>query len=232
MTRSLVPWSLGLWPLGFGLLVASPALSQTAAPKPAPAPPPAVTDARPATTTFMGDTGLWYVPTAEILPARKWSASAYRVNFDDNQGFTDVSNWPVTFGYGIRDRAEVFGSFVVGNRIDRDVQPLFLGSASGAEAQAANKPVGGFVPPNPLARAGGSGNNVGDLWIGAKINGASQRQQEPAAFAVRGMVKLPAGDKNSGASNGKADVAVDAIVSGEGKDPVEISGYGGFIARR
>ena len=53
---------------------------------------------RPATTTFMGDTGLWYVPTGEMLPAKRWSGSVYRVNFDDNQGFTDVSNWPVTFG--------------------------------------------------------------------------------------------------------------------------------------
>ncbi len=46
-----------------------------------------------------GDTGLWFVPTAEILPAKRWSGSAYRVNFDYQQGFTDVSNWPVTFGY-------------------------------------------------------------------------------------------------------------------------------------
>src|SRR5258708_15960144 len=156
---SLVPWSLVLWSLSFGLLVAAPARAQIPAPKPAPAPAPAL-DTRPATTTVMGDTGLWYVPTADILPARKWSASAYRVNFNDNQGFTDVSNWPVTFAYGIRDRAALFGSFVVVNRIDRDVQPLFLGSASRAEAQAANNRVGGFVPPNPLAPAGRSGNHL------------------------------------------------------------------------
>jgi len=37
-------------------------------------------DARPATTTFMGDTGLWFVPTAEILPARQWSASVQRTS--------------------------------------------------------------------------------------------------------------------------------------------------------
>ena len=48
-------------------------------------------DTRPATTTFMGDTGLWFVPTGEVLPAKKWSVSAYRVNYDYNQGFTDVS---------------------------------------------------------------------------------------------------------------------------------------------
>src|SRR4051794_18246650 len=89
-----------------GLLIvalAAPAAAQTpsqtqAAPMPAATT--SLTDTRPATTTFLGDTGLWTVPTAEVLPARRWSASAYRVNFDDNQGFSDVSNWPITFGIG------------------------------------------------------------------------------------------------------------------------------------
>jgi hypothetical protein len=53
-------------------------------------------ETRPATTTFLGDTGLWFVPIGEVLPAKKWSLSAYRVNYDYNQGFTDVSNWPLT----------------------------------------------------------------------------------------------------------------------------------------
>ena len=48
-------------------------------------------ETRPATTTFMGDTGLWFVPTGEVLPAKQWSFSVYRVNFDYNEGFTDVS---------------------------------------------------------------------------------------------------------------------------------------------
>ncbi len=179
---------------------------------------------RPATTTFMGDTGLWYVPTGEILPAKRWSLSAYRVNFDDNQGFTDVSNWPVTFGYGVKDRAEIFGSWVLVNRIDRDIRPLFINS--GVLTGAA-----GVVPQNPLARDTWSGNNLGDLWVGAKINFMSQWQQKPAAVALRAMVKLPTGDTDSGASTGKADVALDGIVSKEINERVEVSGYGGFIVR-
>src|SRR5690349_9648867 len=59
-------------------------------------PPEMAVETRPATTTFRGDTGLWFVPTGEVLPARRWSVSGYRVNFDYNQGFTDVSNWPIT----------------------------------------------------------------------------------------------------------------------------------------
>src|SRR6187401_1726163 len=103
-------------------------------------------ETRPATTTFMGDTGLWYVPTGEVLPRKKWSLSAYRVNFDSNQGFTDVSNWPVTFGYGIGDRAELFGSWVLVSRVDRDIRPVFVSSIPQA---------GGFVPDNPL---------MSDVW--------------------------------------------------------------------
>src|SRR4051794_5148979 len=206
--------AVGLVALG----LAAPAAAQTPSQPPAaPAKPAAAstsTDTRPATTTFLGDTGLWNVPTGEVLPARKWSVSAYRVNFDDNQGFSDVSNWPVTFAFGLKDRAELFGSLVVVNRIDRDIRPLFLASASSA-ALGVNRRVGGFVPQNPLARAGWSGNNVGDLWLGAKFNLTSQWRQQPAAFAIRAMVKAPTGDTESGASTGKTDFAIDGIVSKE-----------------
>jgi outer membrane protein OmpA-like peptidoglycan-associated protein len=179
-------------------------------------------ETRPATTTFQGDTGLWNVPTGEVLPARRWSVSAYRVNFDDNQGFSDISNWPFTFGVGLGDRAEIFGSWVLVNRIDRDVRPLF---ASG------NTSAAGVVPQNPLAKKGWSGNQLGDLWVGGKFNVSSQWRQQPAAFAVRAMVKLPTGDKDSGASTGKPDVVFDGIVSKEINERAEVSGYAGFIVR-
>src|SRR6478735_11903806 len=47
---------------------------------------------RPATTTFMGDTGLWYVPTGEVLPAGKWSVSGYRRGINYVQGFSNVAD--------------------------------------------------------------------------------------------------------------------------------------------
>ena len=179
-------------------------------------------ETRPATTTFMGDTGLWYVPTGEVLPRKKWSMSAYRVNFDDNQGFTDVSNWPLTFGFGVADRAEIFGSWVLVNRIDRDIRPLYISGIPRA---------GGVVPQNPLMNDTWSGNHLGDLWLGGKVNLTSQWRQQPAAFALRGMVKVPVGDEDSGASSGKADFAFDAILSKEFNQRVELSGYGGYIVR-
>jgi peptidoglycan-associated lipoprotein len=175
-------------------------------------------------TTFMGDTGLWNVPTAETIPDRKWSASAYRVNFDDNQGFSDVSNWPVTFGYGLRNRAEVFGSFVVVTRIRRAVRPLFVSSTGLNE-------VGGVLPTNPLVHTNWTGNKLGDLWLGGKINFANELERRPVSFAIRPMLKLPTGNKSSGASTGKVDFALDAIVSKELQQRAEVSGYAGFIVR-
>ncbi len=139
-------------------------------------------ETRPATTTFTGDTGLWFVPTGEVLPAEAVSASAYRVNFDYNQGFTDVSNWPVTFGFGLGGRAEVFGAWTVVRRIDRDVRPIFV---------AGQPRAGGVVNEYPFVRQGWSDNQLGDLSLGAKVNLLSEGRRQPVALALRGMVKLP-----------------------------------------
>jgi outer membrane protein OmpA-like peptidoglycan-associated protein len=180
-----------------------------------------VVETRPATTTINGDTGLWFVPTGEILPAKKWSFSGYRVNFDYTEGFTDVSNWPLTIGVGLGDRAELFGAWTVVRRIDRDVRPIFT-----------NNQGGGLVNDYPFVRQGWSDNQLGDLWLGAKINFSSQWRQQPAAFALRGMVKIPtAKEDEEGVGTGKMDFAVDAIVSKEINERVELSGFGGFIAR-
>ncbi|HET6819907.1 MAG TPA: OmpA family protein [Candidatus Limnocylindria bacterium] len=215
--------------LGFMVMlgVAAPALAQTATGQAQPATPePSMStgpvETRPATTTFMGDTGLWFVPTGEVLPAKKWSFSAYRVNFDYNQGFTDVSNWPVTIGVGLGDRAELFGAFTVVNRIDRDIRPFFVPTQPKA---------GGLVNEYPFVNDGWTGNNVGDLWLGAKINLTSQWRQQPAAFALRGLIKVPTANEDQGAGTGKPDFALDAIVSKEVNERVEVSGYGGFIKR-
>lgn len=179
-------------------------------------------ETRPATTTSSGDTGLWFVPTGEVLPARRWSFSVYRVNFDYTDGFTDVSNWPVTFAAGLADRAEIFAAWDVVRRIDRDVRPLFTGNADS----------GGLVDDYPFVRQGWSDNQLGDLWIGAKINLTSQWRQQPAAFAVRGRIKVPtAKDNNEGVGSGQVDLAFDAIVSREFNRRVEFSGFGGFMVR-
>jgi outer membrane protein OmpA-like peptidoglycan-associated protein len=193
---------------------ASQAVAQTA---PAQAP-----ETRPATATAAGDTGLWFVPTGEILAARRWSFSAYRVNFDYEQGFTDVSRFPVTFGVGIGDRVELFGTVTPVTRIDRDLRPLFVSTSPDT---------GGVVNEYPFVNDGWSGNQFGDIWLGGKFNLTSQHRQQPAAFAVRGMLKVPTASEDDGAGTGKMDFAFDAIVSKEVNERVEFSGFGGVIFR-
>ena len=206
--------------LAVAAVMGSPAAAFAQAP--AQVPPPAET--RQSTTTTSGDTGLWFVPTAEILPARRWSTSAYRVNFDYEQGFTDVSRFPVTFGVGVADRVELFGAMTAVTRIDRDARPLFFSGPDGRRG-------GGVVNEHPFVRDGWSGNQLGDLWLGAKINLTSQHRQAPAAVALRGMLKLPTAGEDDGAGTGKLDLAVDAIVSGEINDRVELSAFGGYVKR-
>src|SRR5262245_17605150 len=65
---------------------------------------------RPAFATSEGDTGLWYVPTAEVLARGTWSLSAYRVGLNYVPGFSNVADIPVTGAVGVMRGVEVFGS--------------------------------------------------------------------------------------------------------------------------
>ncbi|MFN7915388.1 MAG: OmpA family protein [Vicinamibacterales bacterium] len=202
-----------------GTLWASAAGAQT----PAAAQPAAQPDStlRLATNTADGDTGLWYVPTAEILARGKWSAGAYRTGFNYREGFTAVAEFPLTFGVGLSNRAELFGAFKAVSRIDRDIRPVFTSDPN----------VGGVVGQYPLVKQGWSGSQVGDFQLGAKFNLLSEADNRPAAVALRGIIKLPTGAKNFGISTGKADGIVDLIVSKNAGKMVELSGYGGAIFR-
>ncbi len=178
-------------------------------------------ETRPATTTFFGDTGLWFAPTAEVLASGKWSASAYRRGTNYIQGYTNVGDFAGTFAVGIKDRAEIFGSFLVDTRVDRDVRPLFI-----------NDPTyGGIVGQYPRVNQGWTGDNVGDLYVGAKVNLWSEYRQNPAALAVRAIVKVPTGKKDVGVSTGKADVSFDFIGSKEVAKVAEVTGYAGYEFR-
>src|SRR6266581_8744533 len=181
----------------------------------------ATADTRPATTTFYGDTGLWYVPTAEVLAHGKWSVSGYRRGTNFIQGYTNVADFAGTFGFGIKDRAEIFGAFLVDTRIDRDLYPLF-----------ANDPAsGGIIDRYPRVSQHWTGDNIGDFYLGAKVNLWSEYRQNAAAVALRGVVKLPTGKKDVGVGTGKPDFSLDLVVSKDAAKLVEVSGYGGYEFR-
>ncbi len=197
--------------LASSLILPSPVAAQESAPD----------DTRQSGATFLGDTGLWFVPTAEILPHGNFSLSAQRANFDRQEGITDIEHNPATFAVGIANRVELFGSFRVLTRVDRDARPLFNSS---------NPSVGGPAHQVPLVNDQYTGNKSGDLVLGGKINLISERNQNPLALALRGLVKIPTGNKKAGNTSGKSDGAFDLILS-KSLDAAEVAAYGGFWFR-
>jgi outer membrane protein OmpA-like peptidoglycan-associated protein len=202
---------------GFCTLVTATANAQTPASTAQSTPRSSDSPTRPAFTTSDGDTGLWYVPTAEVLARGKWSASGYRTSYNYVEGFSNVGDFPLTFAVGAVRRVEVFGAFHAVTRIDRDIRPIFT----------ANPDVGGVIDRYPFVNSGWTGSKVGDFLVGAKINLLSEANSKPAAVAIRGAVKLPTGDKDAGVSTGKADGFLDLVVSKDLHGAAEITGYAG-----
>ena len=177
---------------------------------------------RMATATYWGDTGLWFVPTAEVVRPKGWSVSAYRTEFDFRQGLTDVSDFPVTVAAGAGPRMEVFGALRVVTRIDRDTRPLF---------QPTTDEDAGLINDRPFVKETWTGNQLGDLYLGAKGNLLSEGAHQPFALALRGTVKLPTADKDKGAGSGEYDYFADAVVSKELARRVEVTGFTGMAWR-
>ena len=75
-----------------------------------------------------------------------------------------------------RNGIELFTSFKLDTRIDRDLRPLFT----------SNRTVGGVNPRYPNVTRGWSGDNVGDWTVGIKINFMNEERQHPVAVALQG----------------------------------------------
>ena len=161
------------------------------------------------------------MPLGEVLPGGRWSASVYYTNFNRQEGFTDISTVPVTFGFGVGKRAELFASINAVTRINRDLRPIFI---PGNEA-------GGPLNDYPRVKQGWSGSTFGDILVGGKVNFMSEANQAPAAMALRVMAKLPTGSTDKGTSSGQADFFVDYVVSKEVNQRADVSGYVGAAFR-
>ncbi|HIC57140.1 MAG TPA: hypothetical protein EYO94_07045, partial [Acidobacteria bacterium] len=176
-------------------------------------------ETRPSGATFLGDTGLWFVPTAEVLDNGSVAAAGHLSTFNYEQGFTAVQTVAGSFAVGVGERAEVFGSVGVLTRIDRDLRPLF---------QSGQPNVGGAIVDFPHVNSAFSGNKFGDVVIGLKTNILSERQQAPLALAVRGWVKLPTGDRKAGTTTGELDGAVGLVMS-KAVGNAEIAAHSQFV---
>lgn len=148
---------------------------------------------------------------AEVLPKGRFSASAYRVNFDRTEAFSDISDFTGTFAFGATDRLEIFGGIAVQRRIDADRRPVRSGG----------------TPMDYPSISEGWNTGFGDVTLGAKINLTSQWRQSPAALAIRGVVKVPSASFDEGLGTKKPDFFVDLVLSRELASVVDMAGYVG-----
>jgi outer membrane protein OmpA-like peptidoglycan-associated protein len=203
---------------------APPTLAQNASSPPANTQSAAFTayeDQRPATTTFLGDTGIWYVPTAEVLRSGTWSLGGDRRGTNYVQGSSNVADFAGSLAVGLGSRVEVFGAFLFDTRINRDDAPVFADEAR----------EGGIAARYPRVNESWTGNKVGDLYVGSKVNLLSQYRDAPMALAVRGIIKLPTGNADAGVSTGKTDVMADLIGSKEIARVFEVATFVGYEIR-
>jgi peptidoglycan-associated lipoprotein len=174
---------------------------------------------RPALPTINGDTGFWFVPTAETMPGGRWSFSVFRSNFDRRQGLTDVSQVGFTGAVALGDRFELFGSWKT-VRLDRDVRPTFI----------PEEPVfGGVSQEYPYLRRGWSKTLGGPVIVGGKWGLISQSRGDAMSLAPRVMVKFPSG--STWASTNDYDAHLDLVASREFGESFELSGIAGGVLR-
>jgi outer membrane protein OmpA-like peptidoglycan-associated protein len=178
------------------------------------------TTPRPAIPTVLGDTGLWFVPTAETLPKGRISASVNRANFDLTQGRTDVGQFGITGAVGLGSAFELFGTWGI-VRLHRDVTPIFVPS---------DQNVGGISYQYPYVRQRWSKNVGGPLTVGGKVNFISQSRGDAMGLALRGALEFPIGPKMSG--NGEINGRADLVASKEFSKKVELTGSFGAILRK
>ena len=177
------------------------------------------TTPRPGLPTNFGDTGLWFVPTAETLPGGRWSGSVYRANYDRRQGLTDVSEIGITGAVGLTDRLELFGSWRL-IRLDRDVRPIFV---------PAEPVFGGVSQDFPYVRRGWSKTLGGPTYVGFKWNQISQSRGDALSIAPRFMVKFPSG--SDWAHTNDWDAHIDLVGSREFGRQFELTGLAGGVIR-
>jgi len=167
-------------------------------------------EVRPATPSYLGDTGLFHMPSAYTLGRGKAAFSLFRDNLDRDPKDLDISIHGLNLAFGATDRLELFGNIGLQNRIDADA--LF---------QA------GFQNDYPFVNRGWE-TGVGDVHLGAKYKFLDDYRGDAVALALRAFVKLPTADEAKGLGTGKVSGGGDLVLSkhlGYGADIHGMVGY-------
>ena len=123
---------------------------------------------------------------------------------------------------GVKDRAEIFGSFLFDTRIDRDLRPLF-----GTETDFA-----GIIDRYPGVHTTWTGDNVGDFYVGAKFNIWSQYRQTAGGHGRARHAEVSHREESTSApARARSTAPADFIVSKEIARVVEVSRFAGYQYR-
>jgi hypothetical protein len=167
-------------------------------------------EVRPATPTYLGDTGLFHLPSAYTLPKGRFSLSLFRDNLDRDPKDEDISIHGASLAFGAASRLEIFGNFGIQNRVNAD---------------ALGQP--GFVSDFPFVASPWQ-TGVGDLKLGLKYKFLDDYLGDAVGLALRGYVKIPTADERKGLGTGKVSTGGNLILSRSLGKVVDVHGSIGY----
>ena len=174
-------------------------------------------------STNDGDAGLWWVPIADTNGKKHWRAEAARISRNNPQGHMNVANFTAAVSYGLAERADVYASWDVITRSDRDTQTLFIPT---------DPERGGVFTDVPYARSSWSGNKLGDLRVGTKLAILSEAAGNKVGLAARFTGTLPTAQAGAGGGFGGPAIDMSGVLSKWATPKVVLSAEGGFLLRK
>jgi len=173
-------------------------------------------------TTTDGDAGLWWLPTADTNGKKLTRGSVERNSRNTPEGLMNVANFTANVSYGFTNRLDVFGAWDFIQRVDRDTRVLYIPS---------DPERGGIDIYAPYARKSWSGNELGDIRVGAKYAFLNEAEGDSFSAAGRVTMRLPAGKADEGGGWGSIASDVSGVVSRWVTPKVVITGSAGYDFR-
>ena len=174
-------------------------------------------------STNDGDAGLWWVPIADTNGKKRWRAEAARISRNNPEGHMNVANFTAAVSYGLGERTDVYASWDVITRADRDTSTLFI---------TTDPERGGVFTANPYARSSWSGNKLGDLRLGTKYALLSEAAGNKVGLAGRFTATLPTAQADAGGGFGAPAIDMSGVLSKWATPKVVVSSEVGFLLRK
>lgn len=188
---------------------------------------------RPSTTR--GTTGLFHIQTSDVLRKHEYNFGLDADNFDRMPGALDITDYNVTFAYGLTDRLELSGMVEAQKAVSVGqpnmlstyqplTQPFYPGS--GLPRLQLRTPNGyipcancrpGYYNDIPLVSGRGFQSDMGDIYLNLKTDILSQSRGNPLGLGFDVYFKLPTTyDPNRldrGRGTGSFETGADLILS-------------------